>query len=47
MRVIQGIGMVLFMLGAFSMDSESQLIPAAVTLTGICLVWLTNRYETE
>lgn len=46
MRVIQTVGALMFFVGASGMDSTNQMIPAAVTLIGLAVMYLTSR-ETE
>ena len=43
-----GIGLILFFLGAASMDSESQVIPCSLALVGLVLMWVfTKGYDYE
>lgn len=37
------IGIILFMLGACAMDSESLVLPATLVAIGIMLIWLGRR----
>lgn len=43
MRVLQGIGGVMFILGASAMDSESMLMPAVMALAGLLIFWACSR----
>lgn len=45
MRVIECIGLALFMIGAGGMDSESQLIPAIMTVAGLAVMMLALRRD--
>lgn len=45
MRVIEYIGIATFMLGVASMDSESQLIPAIMTVAGLAVMMLAFRRD--
>lgn len=47
MKILQGIGGMMFILGASSMDSESIVIPAVMTLVGILIFGLCGRYEMD
>lgn len=45
MRVIEYIGLAVFMIGAASMDSESQLIPVIMTVAGLAVTMLAFRHD--
>lgn len=47
MRFIEGIGLVMFLIGAAGMDSESQLIPAVMALVGLGVFYLCSRLDME
>lgn len=45
MRIIEYIGSIMFMIGACGMDSENQLIPAAVLFAGLAIIGITMHIE--
>lgn len=47
MRFIEGTGLVMFLIGAAGMDSESQLIPAVMALAGLGVFCLCTRLDME
>lgn len=45
MKVVEAISLAVFMIGAASMDSESQLIPAVMTIVGGAVLYLALRND--
>lgn len=45
MRILEYAGVVMFMIGACGMDSENQLIPAAILAAGLAIISLTCRVD--
>lgn len=47
MKILEGIGLLVFLIGASGMDSESQFIPAVMALVGLGVFYLCSRLEME
>lgn len=45
LNIAEWLGIFMFMVGACGMDSENQLIPAAVLFAGAAIIWITMSIE--